>query len=85
MSPAATLERNNVVKFDEGHSIDTPRSPMTEKPNAQHTGLHKRTSLESRSEREVQDLPRNTKDGLIARLLSYKWKGDTKDDGKDLC
>ena len=85
ISPAVTLERNNVVKFDTGHSFDLPRSPITEKLSPQQSGLHKRTFVETRSERETQDLPRNTKEGLLARLLSYKWKSDTKDDGKDLC
>ena len=85
MSPATTLERNNVVKFDTAHSFDTPRSPITENIEFQTSGLHKRTSIETRSEREIQDLPRNTKEGLFARLLSFKWKGDAKDDRKDYC
>lgn len=85
MSPAVTLERNNVVKFDTGPSFDTPRSPIAEKLDSQQSGLHKRTSSDTRSEREIQDLPRKTKDGFFARLLSYKWNSDAKDDGKDLC
>ena len=85
MSPTVTIERNNVVKFDDGHSIDTPRSPIVEKLNYQQPGLHRRTSLETHSEREIQDLPRNTKEGLFMRLLNYKWKSDGKDDGKDIC
>ena len=85
MSPAATLERNNVVKFDTARSFDIPKSPMMEKFDSQESGLHRRPSLETRSERETQDLPRNNKEGLFARLLSYKLKGDVKDDGKNLC
>ncbi len=85
MSPAVTLERNNVVKFDTAHSSETPRSPLAEKLESQQPVLHKRISLETRSEREIQDLPRNTKEGLFARLLSYKWKNDASDGGKDLC
>lgn len=85
MSPAVTLERNNVVKFDTGHSFNTPRSPIAEKIDSQHSGLHRRTSTETRSEREIQDLPQKTNEGLFARLLSYKWKGDAKNDGKDFC
>ena len=85
MSPAATLDRNNVVKFDDGHSADTPKSPTVEKLNPQQHGLHKRVSLESGSEREIQDLPRSPNEGLFTKLLSYKWKSGTKDDGKDIC
>ena len=85
MSPAVTLERNNVVKFDDRRSIDTPGSPIAEKLNSQQPGLHKRISLESKSEREIQDLPKNTKEGLFARLLNFKWKGITKDDGNHIC
>ena len=85
MSPAATLDRNNVVRFDDGHSADTPKSPIAEKLNSQQTGLHKRVSLESSPEREVQDLPRSPKEGLFTRILSYKWKSGTNDDGKDIC
>lgn len=78
MSPAVTLERRNVVKFDAGHST-------AETLDSQQSGLHRRTSLETKSEREIQGLPRNTKDSLFARLLSYKWNSDAKDDGKDIC
>lgn len=85
MSPAVTLERNNVVKFDTAHSFEAPRSPLVEKIDSQHSGLHRRTSLETPSEREIQDKPQNTREGLFARLLSYKWKSDAKDNGKDLC
>ena len=85
MSPTVTLERNNVVKFDTGHSFDAPRSAVAEKLDLGQSGLHKRNSSDIRSEREVQDLPRNAKDGLFTRLLSYKWKSGVKDDGKDLC
>ena len=85
MSPTTTLDRNNVVKFDEPHSIETPRSPIAEKLSSQHPGLHKRTSLDEKSEREIQDLPRNAKEGLFTRLLKFKWKSDAKDDGKDIC
>ena len=85
MSPTVTLERNSVVRFDSGHSIDTPRSPIAEKLNSQQPGLHKRASVEIRSEGETQDPPRKTKEGLIARLLSYKWKADAKGDEKDVC
>ena len=85
MSPAATLDRNNVVKFDTARSFEIPRSPMVEKLDSRESGLHRRPSLETRSEREVQDLPRNNREGLFTRLLSYKWKGDAKDDGKNLC
>lgn len=89
MSPSTTLDRNNVVKFDEPHSIETPRSPIAEKLNPQQSGLHKRTSLDhkldDKSEREIQDLPRNAKEGLFTRLLSFKWKSDAKDDEKDIC
>ena len=85
MSPAVTLERSSVVRFGSGHSIDTPRSPIAEKLNSHQSGLHKRASVEIRSEGEPQDPPRKTKEGLIARILSYKWKGDAKGDGKDIC
>ena len=85
MSPAATLDRNNVVKFDDGHSADTPKSPIAEKFNSQQHGLHKRVSLESNHKREIQDLPRSPKEGLFTRILSYKWKSGTKEDGKDIC
>ena len=85
MSPAATLDRNNVVKFDDGHSVDTPKSPILERLNPHQHGLHKRVSLESGSEREIQDLPRSPKEGLFARILSYKWKNETKNDEKDIC
>lgn len=85
MSPAVTLERNNVVKFDTGQSFDTPRPPNTDTLDSQQSGLHRRTSLETRSEREIQDLPQKPKEGLFSRLLSYKWKGDVMDNGKDFC
>ena len=85
MSPAATLERSNMVKFDTARSFETPRSPMVEKLDSQESGLHRRPSLETRSEREVQDLPRDNKESFFTRLLSYKWKGEVKDDGKNLC
>lgn len=85
MSPSTTFDRNNVVKFDEPHSIETPRSPIAGKLNTQLSGLHKRTSLDEKSEREIQDLPRNAKEGMFTRLLSFKWKNDAKDDGKDIC
>ena len=85
MSPAATLERTNVVKFDDGHSTDTPKSPNAEKPDLQQHGLKKRVSLESKTEQEIQDLPRSPKEGLFTKLLSYKWKSGTKDDGKNIC
>ncbi len=85
MSPAVTLERNNVVKFDTAHSSETPRSPISEKLESQQPVLHKRISLETRSEREIQDLPRNAKEGLFTRLLSFKWRNDASDGGKDLC
>lgn len=85
MSPTVTLERNNVVKFETGRSVDAPKSPSAEVLESQQSGLHRRTSLETKSEREIQDLPRNTKEGLFAKLLSYKWKGGTKDDPKDFC
>ena len=85
MSPAVTLERNNVVKFDTAHSFEAPRSPLVEKIDPQHSGLHRRTSLETTSEREIQDMPQNIREGLFARLLSYKWKNNAKDNGKDLC
>ena len=85
MSPAVTMERNNIVKFDPGLSIDTGRSPVREKPGSQQSELHTRSSLVTRSEGEIQDTPRNTKEGLFARILSYKWKSDAKDDEKDLC
>ena len=85
MSPAATLDRNNAVKFDDGHPADTPRSPIAEKLNSQQHGLHKRVSLESSPEREVQDRPQSPKEGLFTKILSYKWKSGTKDDGKDIC
>lgn len=84
-SPAVTLERNNVVKFDTGNSFDAPRSPLVERLDSQHSELHRRTSLESKSERELQDMPQNAKEGLFARLMSYKWKSDGKANGKDLC
>lgn len=85
MSPAATLDRTSVVKFDDRHSIDTPKSPTAEKLNSRQHGLQKRASLESSPEREIQDLPRSPKEGLFTKLLSYKWKSGTKDDGKNLC
>ncbi len=85
MSPAVTLERNNVVKFDTGHSFDTPRPPMAEKLDSQQSGLHRRTSQETRSEREIQDMPQNAKEGLFARFFNYKWNGNAKDNGKDFC
>ena len=85
MSPTVTLERNSVVRFDSGPSIDTPRSPIAEKLNSQQPGLHKRASVEIRSEGKTQDPPRKTKEGLIARLLSHKWKADAKGDEKDVC
>ena len=85
MSPATTLDRNNVVKFDDGHSADMPKSPTAEKHNAQNHGLHKRVSLESSPERETQDVPRNPKESLFARILSFKLKSGTKDDEKDIC
>lgn len=85
MSPAATFERNNVVKFDNGNLSDQPRSSIAEKFDSQQSGLHRRISLETRSEQEIQDLPRNANESLFGRLLSYKLKGDTKDDGKNIC
>ena len=85
MSPATTLDRNNVVKFDDGHSTDTPKSPTTEKLSSQQPGLHKRVSLESSPERKSQDLPQTPKEGLFKRILSYKWKSGTKVEGKDIC
>ena len=85
MSPATTLDRTNVVKFDDGHSADTPKSPMAEKLSSRPHGLHKRVSLESSPERETQDLPRSPVEGFFTRVLSYKWKSGTKDDGKDIC
>lgn len=85
MSPAVTLERNKVVKYDSEHSFDMPRLPIAEKLDSRQSGLHRRTSPKTRSEREIQDLPRDTKEGLFARLLSYRWNGDAKDDGKDFC
>ena len=85
MSPATTLDRTNVVKFDDGHSADTPKSPIADKLNSQQSGLHKRVSLESSPEREIQDPPRSPKESLFTRVLSYKWKSGTKDDGKDIC
>ena len=83
MSPAVTLERNNVVRFDTGPSLATPESP--DNVDSQQSDLDQRISTEIKSEREIQDLPRNSKEGLFAKLLNYKWKKDTKDDGKDLC
>ena len=85
MSPAATLDRTNVVKFDDAHSTDTPKSPTAEKLNSQQHGTQKRVSLESSLEREIHDLPRSPKEGLFTKLLSYKWKSGTKDDGKNIC
>ena len=85
MSPATTLDRTNVVKFNDGHSADTPKSPITEKLNSQLPGLHKRISLESSLEREIRDPPRSPKESLFTRVLSYKWKSGTKNDGKDIC
>ena len=83
MSPAVTLERNNLVRFDTGPSLATPESP--DNGDSQQPDLDQRISTETKSEREIQDLPRNSKEGLFAKLLNYKWKKDTKDDGKDLC
>ena len=85
MSPAVTLERNNVVRFDTGPSLATPKSPVEDSLDSQQSDVYRRISTETKSEREIQDLPRNAKEGLFARLLNYKWKKDTKDDGKDLC
>ena len=85
MSPAATLDRNNVVKFGDGHSTDTPKSPTAEKLSSQQHGLHKRLSLETSPERQIQDLPRSPKEGLFTRILSNKWKSGTKNEGKDIC
>ena len=85
MSPAVTLERNNVVKFETGPASDMPKSPTAEKVISRDSELDKRVSLETRSEREIQDLPRDTSEGLFARLLSFKWKSGGKDDGKDIC
>ena len=84
-SPAVTLERNNVVRFDTGPSLATPKSPVADNVDSQQSDLYQPISSETKSEREIQDLPRNTKEGLFAKLLKYKWKQDTSDDGKDLC
>lgn len=62
MSSAVTLERNKVVKYDSEHSFDMPRLPIAEKLDSRQSGLHRRTSPETRSEREIQDLLRDTKE-----------------------
>ena len=85
MSPAVTLERNNVVRFDTGPSLATPKSPVADNLDSEQSDVYRRVSTETKSEREIQDLPRNSKESLFAKLLNYKWKKDTKDDGKDLC
>lgn len=85
MGPAATLERSNDVKFDAARSFDTPRSPIAEKLDSQQSGLHRHTSLETKSERKIQDFPQDAKEGFFTRVLNYKWKVDAKDNRKDLC
>ena len=86
MSPAVTLERNNVVRFDTGPSLATPKSPIEDTFDSQQSDVYRRVSTETKSEREIEDLPRNAKESLFAKLLNYKWKKeDIKDDGKDLC
>lgn len=85
MGPTITLERNNVVKFDNDYLLDAPRSPIKKKIDSQHSRLHRRTSSETRTEQEILDMPQNTREGLFARVLSYKWKSDAKDKGKDSC
>ena len=85
MSPAATLERSSAVKFDTTRSFDTPRSPIADNLDLQQSGLHRRTSLETKGQREIQDLPLDAKEGLFRRLVNYKWKNGAKDNRKDIC